>query len=172
MLRRVPPCLGPRDQCSSKMSPFFFGQGSFSQSFQSIAVAPFPPQTPSISSWGRRQTFAEDRPEIETCGILGPGLDTMVGSTGPHTAPLLLGAHPARQGGKGRAGPPSRPAQPAAAGHRRARSPRSGWGRGPGKGPADAVSAPLPWPGPPRCWGAGGINQDNEAAACHAPRGH
>lgn len=69
---------------------------------------------------------------------------------------------------------PPRPYGPAAAGHRGplARQPEERLGRGPGMGPADAASLPLPWPGPPRCRGAGGINQDNEATACHAPRGH
>lgn len=107
----------------------------------------------------------------ETCGVHGPGRAPWATASNPAGHSSVPPGGSPRPPGRHRLAGPSLLGL-AAAGLRGDGSPRSGWGRGPAKGPADAASAPLPWPGPPRCRGAGGINQDNEAAACHAPRGH
>lgn len=175
--RQVPPGLGPRDPRSSKMSPFPLGQGLFCRTSGSITVLP-PHPKPSISSWGRPKAFAEGRPRDTNPRAASVARGWRVGPEHRAQAGPLLSAPslPIGFGGAGvgaKAGlalPPCPARQPAA--EHQGGSPRSGWGRGPRKGPADAAPAPLPWPGPPRCRGAGGINQDNEAAACHAPRGH
>lgn len=87
---------------------------------------------------------------FQTSSILLPHPDTFLILGDAPTPP-----HPTSRRGAPRAGHPEERLDP-----------------GTGMGPADAASLPLPWPGPPRCRGAGGINQDNEATACHAPRGH
>ena len=141
------------------------------QNFSVHHCAPSPTK-PSAPSWGRGKTFAEGRPggrrSVVRCPKRASWILGREYRAGLSSAPRPPGA----PGGKGRTALPPRPAWPVAAEHRGTGSPRSDWGQRPGKGPADAASAPLPWPGPPRCRRAGGINQDNEAAACHAPRGH
>lgn len=135
------------DQCSSKMSLFPFCQGLFfSLSSQSITVLPPHPKC-SISFWGRRKTFAEGRPRDQR--RWGPVRAPWAGAPSQTPRSSLGPSPPTGAGGrcgKGLASPPSSP-RPTAAGHRGASSPRSGWGRGPVRGP----QMPL---GPPSLAGA------------------
>lgn len=158
----------PMDQCSSKMSPLPFCQGLFYRISQSITVLPPHPNHLYPPGEGAKPLLRAGREAGAALFVAHRRhLGSLDGSTEPDSAPLV--ALPAHQWVK--AGRLSLPALPGLS-EQSTGSPRSDWGQRPGKGPADAASAPLPWPGPPRCRRAGGINQDNEAAACHAPRGH
>lgn len=101
-------------------------------------------------------------------GHLGP----LGRNSEPDSAPLLLGALPAHRGQRP-AGSPYPLCLACRSKAPNTRQPEERLGAKAGEGARRCgLGPPLPWPGPPRCRGAGGINQDNEAAACHAPRGH